>query len=54
LRARCFRESGENPELLWVNPDCGLKTRDWEETRACLRNIVEAANRIRETIPATG
>ena len=28
---------------LWVNPDCGLKTRGWPETEAALRNMVEAA-----------
>jgi 5-methyltetrahydropteroyltriglutamate--homocysteine methyltransferase len=28
---------------LWVNPDCGLKTRGWAETEAALRNMVEAA-----------
>lgn len=30
-------------ENLWVNPDCGLKTRGWAETEAALRNMVEAA-----------
>lgn len=30
-------------DRLWVNPDCGLKTRDWPETQAALRNMVEAA-----------
>lgn len=34
-------------ERLWVNPDCGLKTRDWPETQAALRNMVEAARRVR-------
>lgn len=33
---------------LWVNPDCGLKTRSWPETEAALRNMVEAAYRLRE------
>jgi 5-methyltetrahydropteroyltriglutamate--homocysteine methyltransferase len=28
---------------LWVNPDCGLKTRGWPETRASLANLVQAA-----------
>ena len=28
---------------LWVNPDCGLKTRSWAETEQALRNMVEAA-----------
>ncbi|HEX9705889.1 MAG TPA: 5-methyltetrahydropteroyltriglutamate--homocysteine S-methyltransferase [Gemmatimonadales bacterium] len=33
---------------IWVNPDCGLKTRGWEETVASLRNMVEAAKDMRE------
>jgi 5-methyltetrahydropteroyltriglutamate--homocysteine methyltransferase len=32
---------------LWVNPDCGLKTRQWPETRAALVNMVEAAKKAR-------
>jgi 5-methyltetrahydropteroyltriglutamate--homocysteine methyltransferase len=32
---------------LWVNPDCGLKTRKWPETRLALVNMVEAAKRAR-------
>ncbi len=35
---------------LWVNPDCGLKTRGWEETIPALRNLVEAAYRRRVAI----
>jgi 5-methyltetrahydropteroyltriglutamate--homocysteine methyltransferase len=35
---------------LWVNPDCGLKTRKWPETRAALVNMVEAARAAREAI----
>ncbi|MEP7154753.1 MAG: 5-methyltetrahydropteroyltriglutamate--homocysteine S-methyltransferase [Betaproteobacteria bacterium] len=38
------------PERLWVNPDCGLKTRGWPETEAALRNMVEAARRMREKV----
>ncbi|MEU7179424.1 MULTISPECIES: 5-methyltetrahydropteroyltriglutamate--homocysteine S-methyltransferase [Streptomyces] len=34
-------------ERLWVNPDCGLKTRGWPETRASLENLVAAARTIR-------
>ncbi|ANP50074.1 5-methyltetrahydropteroyltriglutamate--homocysteine methyltransferase [Streptomyces griseochromogenes] len=34
-------------ERLWVNPDCGLKTRDWPETRASLENLVTAARTVR-------
>lgn len=35
-------------ESLWINPDCGLKTRGWEETKAALRNLVELAKKLRE------
>ncbi|MEK6272777.1 MAG: 5-methyltetrahydropteroyltriglutamate--homocysteine S-methyltransferase [Actinomycetota bacterium] len=42
------------PEQLWVNPDCGLKTRAWPETEAALRNLVHAAKQLRkELVPAT-
>jgi 5-methyltetrahydropteroyltriglutamate--homocysteine methyltransferase len=34
-------------ERLWVNPDCGLKTRGWPEVEAALANMVEAARRLR-------
>ncbi|WP_027713451.1 5-methyltetrahydropteroyltriglutamate--homocysteine S-methyltransferase [Dickeya chrysanthemi] len=34
-------------ERLWVNPDCGLKTRGWPETRQSLANMVQAAKRLR-------
>ncbi|MFS2241795.1 5-methyltetrahydropteroyltriglutamate--homocysteine S-methyltransferase [Microbacterium sp. OR16] len=37
---------------LWVNPDCGLKTRAYEETVQSLRNIVEATRRVREDVSA--
>ena len=33
---------------LWVNPDCGLKTRNWPETEAALSNMVKAAAILRE------
>ncbi|KML71684.1 5-methyltetrahydropteroyltriglutamate--homocysteine S-methyltransferase [Pectobacterium peruviense] len=36
-------------ERLWVNPDCGLKTRGWPETRQALANMVQAAQRLRKT-----
>ncbi|HEV7822860.1 MAG TPA: 5-methyltetrahydropteroyltriglutamate--homocysteine S-methyltransferase, partial [Burkholderiales bacterium] len=36
------------PERLWVNPDCGLKTRSWRETESALRHMVEAARIMRE------
>jgi 5-methyltetrahydropteroyltriglutamate--homocysteine methyltransferase len=35
------------PEQLWVNPDCGLKTRAWPETIAALKNMVAAAKSVR-------
>lgn len=35
---------------LWVNPDCGLKTRGYDETTASLRNIVEATRRVRADV----
>jgi len=31
------------PEQLWIDPDCGLKTRQWKETKASLTNLVNAA-----------
>jgi len=36
------------PARLWVNPDCGLKTRDYPEVVASLRNMVAAARTVRE------
>lgn len=36
-----------DPARLWVNPDCGLKTRDYPETMASLRNMVTAARAVR-------
>ncbi len=38
-------------ERLWVNPDCGLKTRGWPETRASLENLVAAARTVRSELP---
>ncbi|HEU5399969.1 MAG TPA: 5-methyltetrahydropteroyltriglutamate--homocysteine S-methyltransferase [Terriglobales bacterium] len=40
-----------NPEQLWINPDCGLKTRRWEEIGPALRNMVRAAERLRAELP---
>lgn len=41
------------PENLWVNPDCGLKTRGWAEVKPSLVNMVAAARELRrETAPA--
>ena len=41
------------PEQLWVNPDCGLKTRQWKETEASLVALVDAAHRLREQYAAS-
>jgi 5-methyltetrahydropteroyltriglutamate--homocysteine methyltransferase len=35
---------------IWINPDCGLKTRQWEETKAALINMVEAAKVLRSQV----
>ncbi|CAM3787208.1 5-methyltetrahydropteroyltriglutamate--homocysteine methyltransferase [Vibrio aerogenes CECT 7868] len=37
-------------ERLWVNPDCGLKTREWAETEASLKNMVSAAKTLRQEL----
>lgn len=36
------------PEHLWVNPDCGLKTRGWAEVKSSLVNMVAAARLMRD------
>ncbi|MDX6353336.1 MAG: 5-methyltetrahydropteroyltriglutamate--homocysteine methyltransferase [Streptomyces sp.] len=40
-------------DRLWVNPDCGLKTRAWPETKASLENLVTAARTVRDELPPT-
>ncbi len=40
------------PAQLWVNPDCGLKTRAWPETEAALTNMVAAARQLRAGLTA--
>lgn len=39
-------------ERLWINPDCGLKTRNWEETIAALRNMVDMTKTVRKRYAA--
>ena len=39
------------PGQLWVNPDCGLKTRQWKETEPALIAMVQAAKKLRERHP---
>ena len=38
------------PEQIWVNPDCGLKTRDWPETKLALQLMVDATKAVRAKI----
>ena len=51
--ASLLRKAAEHipAQRLWVNPDCGLKTRGWEETRAALANMVIAAKQLRQELP---
>lgn len=37
-------------EQLWINPDCGLKTRKWEEVKPSLKNMVEAVKILRKKL----
>jgi 5-methyltetrahydropteroyltriglutamate--homocysteine methyltransferase len=48
--AGLLAKAGENlgNDQIWVNPDCGLKTRKWEEVRPALQNMVDAARRLRQ------
>ena len=39
-----------DPKLLWVNPDCGLKTRNWPETQTALQKMVDCAKTLRSTL----
>jgi 5-methyltetrahydropteroyltriglutamate--homocysteine methyltransferase len=43
-----------DPQRLWVNPDCGLKTRGWPEVTQALANMVHAARRIKEEVIPSG
>jgi 5-methyltetrahydropteroyltriglutamate--homocysteine methyltransferase len=43
-----------DPEQIWVNPDCGLKTRTWDEVEPALRNMVQAAGQLREQLVPAG
>jgi 5-methyltetrahydropteroyltriglutamate--homocysteine methyltransferase len=38
---------------IWMNPDCGLETRGWEEVRPALVNMVAAAQALREDFART-
>jgi 5-methyltetrahydropteroyltriglutamate--homocysteine methyltransferase len=47
--ARLLEKASEHLDAgqIWVNPDCGLKTRDWPETKAALQHMVTAARQLR-------
>ena len=38
------------PQQVWVNPDCGLKTRGWDEVERSLKNMVTAAKNMRAKV----
>ena len=42
-----------SPGQIWVNPDCGLKTRNWHEVEICLGNMVRAATSLRQEAQGT-
>ncbi|MGZ4977556.1 MAG: 5-methyltetrahydropteroyltriglutamate--homocysteine S-methyltransferase [Methylobacter sp.] len=47
-----LKKAGERIEsdTLWVNPDCGLKTRQWQEVRLALASMIEAAKTLRSAL----
>ncbi len=47
-----LKKAGERiePDQLWVNPDCGLKTRQWQDVRISLANMTEAAKALRSAV----
>ncbi len=40
-------------DRLWINPDCGLKTRNWLETEQALRRMVAAASELRKAFTSS-
>jgi methionine synthase II (cobalamin-independent) len=51
--ANYCRSNSHPPLLFGVNPDCGLKTRGYEETVAALTNMVAATRAVRQEIAAS-
>ena len=51
-----LRAAGDvfSADQLWINPDCGLKTRGWPEVRASLEHMVAAARAFREERRSAG
>lgn len=47
-----IKKAAENLPLqrLWINPDCGLKTRKWEDVIPALENMVNAAKQLRAEV----
>jgi 5-methyltetrahydropteroyltriglutamate--homocysteine methyltransferase len=47
-----LKKAGERiePDKLWVNPDCGLKTRQWQDVRVALAHMTTAAKTLRSTL----
>ena len=45
-----LRLKNRDKKQIWVNPDCGLKTRNWNEVKPSLENMVEATQNIRRKI----
>ena len=52
-KIQSFLDAGVKKEDLVINPDCGLKTRNWPETIGALKAMVEATHNIRVNISAT-
>lgn len=46
-RIKLFIDAGLKPDRIWVNPDCGLKTRNWKEVLPSLQALVAAADNAR-------
>ena len=44
--------AGGDARRIWINPDCGLKTRGWAEVLPSLRNMVAAATELRASVAA--
>ena len=53
-KIQSFLDAGVSKENLVINPDCGLKTRNWPETIGALKAMVEATNNIRVKLSLTG
>ena len=54
-KVKSFMDTGilsGNAQYIWINPDCGLKTREWKQVLPSLENMVAAANSMRSTLKA--